>query len=120
MTFFPVLLPPANSIAAAPCRRIMAARSSRSAASARTRPWLRLRRALMPSTAHFASALILRSSLWRWSSSSAQTRSRQASKSENPRSLRRISPRSSQSVVRVSARRKARSWEISTTAAFVA
>jgi hypothetical protein len=35
------------------------------ACSARTRPWLRLRRALMPSTAQRASALILRSSLWR-------------------------------------------------------
>ncbi len=77
----PIGAPQSSSIAAVPCRRIIAARSSRRACSARTRPWLRLRRALMPSTAQRASALILRSILWRCWSSSSQILSRQASNS---------------------------------------
>jgi hypothetical protein len=102
--------PASSSSAAVPWRRICEARSARSAARARTRPWLRLRRAEMPSTAHFASALILRSSLWRASSSSAQTVSRQSSKPSKPDSRRRTSPRSIHRVALDSAFRKARSW----------
>ena len=70
----------------------------------------------MPSTAQRASALILRSSLWRASSSSAQIVSRQSSKPSNPCSRRRSRPRSIHRVARASARRKARSWLIRTKA----
>jgi hypothetical protein len=58
-----------------------------------------------------------RSRLCRARSSSSQTLSRHASNSAKPRSSWRISPRSSQSVRRVSARRKARSWLTITAAA---
>ena len=78
------------------------------------RPILRLRRAEMPSTAQRASALILRSNLCRWSSSSSQILSLQDSKDPNPWSERRTAPRSIQSVALVSSVKKARSCEITT------
>mmetsp|Transcript_27882 Transcript_27882/g.52092 ORF Transcript_27882/g.52092 Transcript_27882/m.52092 type:complete len:255 (-) Transcript_27882:1630-2394(-) len=111
-TLRPDFGPASSAIAAVPLRLICAARSARKSCKARTRPWLRLRRADMPSTAHRASALILRFSLWRWLSSSAQVVSRQASKASNPFSIRRTIPLSIQRVARVSSRKNARSCEI--------
>ena len=80
ITRLPEVGPASSAIAAVPCRRTWPARSSRSAAKARTRPWLRFRRAEMPSTAQRASARILRSSCGAPRLSSAQTVSRQSSK----------------------------------------
>ena len=95
-------------------------RSARSSASRRTRPWLRVRRAEMPSTAQRPSALISRSSLCRAASSSSNTLSRHSSKPAKPRSSRRTSPRSTQSVRSVRCRRNARSWLTATKAVRVA
>ena len=120
MTFLPETDPEDSAIPAVPCRLIWLERSSRSSARARTRPWLRFLRALMPSTAQRASALILRSSLWRAWSSSSQSLSRQASKCSKPCSFRRTFPLSIQSVARVSSRKNARSWLIKTKAVRVA
>ena len=118
-TSLPDCGPASSASAAVPWRRICEARSDFSACKARTRPMLRLRRALMPSTAHFASCLILRSSLWRASSSSAQVLSRQSSNAAKDWSRRRAWPRSTHSIARLSAFRKARSWLIRTNPARV-
>ena len=116
ITRLPATPPASSSNAAAPGRDVCAARSDRIADSARRRPWLRLRRAEIPSTAQRASAAIFRFSLWRAASSCAKTSSRQSSNRANPASWRRTAPRSIHSVARVVARRNARSCEMRTKA----
>ena len=109
-TSFPDSGPPSNPSRAVPARSVASRRSARSSASRRTRPMLRLRRAEIPSTAQRPSAFRNRSSLCRAASSSSQVLSRQASNAAKPRSSRRTSPRSTQSVRSVRFFRNARSW----------
>ena len=86
------------------------ARSRRSASSSRSRPWLRLRRAEMPSRDHLVSAAILRSILCRTTASSARMPSDQSSNCAKSPSRRRSLPLCSQTMPVPRLRRKARSW----------
>ena len=116
------ILAPGSAVArlsgAVPCGRwaMRRRRSSRSALSLRSRPWLRVRRAVTPLRSHSFSASSFLPSRFSACSSSAKILSRQSSKRAKSCSAIRSVPRSSQAVRVPTSLSSARSWLIKTTA----